>query len=534
MCGIVGIISENKRIRENFLKKSPLNTIVHRGPDYQDFIKGKNFYFGHTRLSIIGLKEINAKQPINKNNKILTFNGEIYNYKDLSDELNRKGIHDSGKSDTETLFNFILHFGLKKAVSKIDGMYAFSYFDQIKNELYLVRDRIGEKPLYYSTNSNYFIFSSEIKSIFSSNLNDFSPNITMFHEIFLHGKILGKKTAFKNIYEIEPGTFLKFKLKDKSHQIYDYWKLEDFNTLEKDVSLEEFEYKFNDCVKSRLISDVPIASLVSGGIDSSSLVYKMLELGDQDTMKLFFAQNKSKKVNEKKEVSYYYDFLKKKFKDKNIRLFSITNKIQDYWNNLEKVAHYNDEPCTFNNFHLVYNLSKIIRKNQIKVIFSGEGADEIFFGYERFKRTSNLFSGNYKKDLSKIYFGGSFKDVNTINKILNIRSLESEVFKSSPWKYLNKISKKFDLNTSQMLFSQKYRMQALLQRQDRAAMACGVESRAPFLKPEFVKWINSVKLSQKFKKDQQEGKHLLKKYMAKYLDKKILNRKKMDLAMILI
>ena len=138
----------------------------------------------------------------------------------------------------------------------------------------------------------------------------------MFHEIFLHGKILGNETAFKNIYEIEPGTFLKFKLKDKSYKIYDYWNLEDFDTLKKDVSLEEFEYKFNDCVKSRLISDVPIASLVSGGIDSSSLVYKMLELGDQGSMKLFFAQNKSQKVNEKKEVSYYYDFLKKNLKIK--------------------------------------------------------------------------------------------------------------------------------------------------------------------------------------------------------------------------
>ena len=119
---------------------------------------------------------------------------------------------------------------------------------------------------------------------------------------------------------------------------------------------------------------------------------------------------------------------------------------------------------------MVYNLSKIIRKNRIKVIFSGEGADEIFFGYDRFKRTSNLFR-KLSKNLSEIYFGGSFKDIDTINKILNIKSLESKVLRSSPWKYLNKISKKFDLNTSQMLFSQKYRMQALLQRQDRAAMA---------------------------------------------------------------
>ena len=166
-------------------------------------------------------------------------------------------------------------------------MYAFGYFDLDKNELSIVRDRIGDKPLYYSFGSNYFIFSSEIKSILISNLKDFSPNIDMFHEIFLHGKIFGKETAFKNIYEIEPGTFLKYKLKDHTYKIDDYWKLDDFDLLKHDVSLEEFENYFNNCIKSRLISDVPIASLVSGGVDSSSLVYKMLELETKTPLNFF-------------------------------------------------------------------------------------------------------------------------------------------------------------------------------------------------------------------------------------------------------
>jgi len=527
MCGILGIISRDKKICENYSKKSLLNSIAHRGPDSQDSVKGKNFYFGHSRLSIIGLKEGGAKQPIYKKNKILVFNGEIYNYKDLSNELNENGYYDSGKSDTETLFNFIFHYGLKKTISKIDGMYAFGYFDLDKEELSLVRDRIGEKPLYYSTGSNYFTFSSEIKSIFNSNLNNFSPNIDMFHEIFLHGKILGKKTAFKNIYEIEPGTFLKYKLRNQSYKIYDYWKLDNFDVLKQDVSMEEFEDKFNNCIKSRLTSDVPIASLVSGGIDSSSLVYKMLQLGNQNAIKLFFAENINQKINEKKQVDFYFNFLRKKFKEKDIQLFSIKNEIKDYWNNLEKVAYYNDEPCTFNNFHLVYSLSKNIRKNKIKVIFSGEGADEIFFGYDRFKRTNDLFlPGKTNANLENIYYGASIKDIKITNKILNTNSVKSKVLSSAPWGYLNEVRKKFDLNTAQMLFSQKYRMQALLQRQDRAAMAFGVESRAPFLRPSFVRWINSIKFSQKYEKKSQQGKYLLKNYMSKYLDKKIINRKK--------
>ena len=255
---------------------------------------------------------------------------------------------------------------MEKTISKIDGMYAFAFFDIDKGELSIVRDRIGEKPLYYSSGKNYFTFSSEIKSIFKSNLNDFSPNVEMFHEILLNGKILGKETAFKNIYEIEPGMFLKFKLKNYSYKIHDYWKLEDFDTLQNNVSMEEFEDKFNDCIKSRLISDVPIASLVSGGIDSSTLVYKMLELGDQNTIKLFFAENINQEINEKKEVDFYFNFLSKKFKDKDINLFSIKNKIKNYWDSLEEVAYFNDEPCTFNNFYLVYSLSKNIRKKELK------------------------------------------------------------------------------------------------------------------------------------------------------------------------
>ena len=155
------------------------------------------------------------------------------------------------ENDTETLFNLILHFGLKKQFQRLMEEH-FSYFDQIKKEVFIVRDRVGEKPLYYSINNNYFMFSSEIKSIFLSNLNDFSPNVKMFRQIFLHGKILNE-TAFKRYFSYTI-TFLKYKLKDKSYEIYEYWNLEDFDTLKKDVSLEEFEYKFNDCVKSRLIS----------------------------------------------------------------------------------------------------------------------------------------------------------------------------------------------------------------------------------------------------------------------------------------
>ena len=165
MCGILGYSSLNKSNINKFPIKKILKTLEHRGPDSAKYIKTSNCYFAHTRLSIIGLKEKNALQPVVKDNKVLTFNGEIYNYKEISKVLNNSGIKDSGKSDTETLFNCLSFYGLKKTLSIIDGMYAFAYFDQSKNLIYIARDKIGEKPLYWGKVEDQGIgFASELSS----------------------------------------------------------------------------------------------------------------------------------------------------------------------------------------------------------------------------------------------------------------------------------------------------------------------------------------------------------------------------------
>lgn len=526
MCGILGFISNDKKIFKNFNYKNSLKTLLNRGPDKTNFIKEKNFFFGHTRLSIIGTEENSANQPVSRKDKILVFNGEIYNFKKLSKELNLLGVFDRGKSDTETLFNSLQFFGVEKTLSKIDGMYAFTYYDVKKNQLYLVRDRIGEKPLYFYKNNNYFIFSSEIKAIIASNIKSFQPNVSMFHEILLFGKIYGEQTAFKNILEVEPGTFLKINFNNNLLEKKRYWNLEEFNINNKKVKSEEFDERFEDCVKTRLVSDVPIGSLLSGGIDSSSLAYKMIHLGLQKNYNFFFAKNTSRHIDEYKDVKYFYNFLKKNFCNKTLNLNVVKTSLSDYWKNLSNISYINDEPCTFNNFYLVYNLTKKIKQKKIKVIFSGEGADEILFGYERFARTNNNFSNNFHKNMQSIFFGESFKDLDIIEKIVNTDDLLGKIFNSESWKYLNKISKYLDLNRAQMIFSQKYRLTGLLQRQDRAAMSNSVESRAPFLKPDFVKWMNSISIENKYDEKNNETKVILRNSMDKYLNKNITSRKK--------
>lgn len=527
MCGILGYISLNKKNIDKFPIRKILNTLNHRGPDSSKYIKIKNCYFGHTRLSIIGLKEKKAFQPVMEDNKALTFNGEIYNYKEISKILNNSGIKDSGKSDTETLFNCLNFYGIKKTLSLIDGMYAFAYFDESKNMIYIARDRIGEKPLYWTKSSSDFMFASEIKSIFYSNILKHDPNINKMHEIFTYGKISGVETAFSKIYELEPGTFLELNTKKNECKVKNYWNLEDVEISKSNYIEEEFEFHLNNCIKSRLISDVPVCSLVSGGIDSSSLVYKMLEIGNLNEIELFFAQNKIKKINEVSDVNLFLNFVKKKFKNNKINLHILKNQISDYWKNMEKVAYYNDEPCAWTSFHLVYSLSKLIKKNNLKVAFSGEGSDELLFGYERFKKTNLLFQeGKKKNNLTNIFFGHGINSLGMIEKILQEKSIIGKIYESSSWQWLNKISNKFDLNTSQLMFAQKYRLQGLLQRQDRASMAHGVESRSPFLMPAFVSWTNSIPMSYKYNENTKINKLILRKYMSKYLHKNITNRKK--------
>ena len=527
MCGILGCLSNKRNFLQKQLNKKILNTLSNRGPDQTNYIDKENFFFGHSRLSIIGLEEEKAKQPFFHDNKILVFNGEIYNYKEISKLLNSKGIQDSGKSDTETLINCLKYYGFKKTLSILDGMFAFAYYDIKKDKLLIARDRIGEKPLYFSKGENFFIFSSEIKTIFNSNLKNFKPNLEMFHEIFLHGKIFGKQTAFKDIFELEPGKYLDLKITKNEYTIKTYWTLEDINETQEKISKDLFEEKFNECISSRLTSDLPVGSLISGGIDSSSLVYKILQLDNSQNINLFFAENENKNINEIQNVRYFYDFIKKKFKNKNINLITIKKKIKDYWKDIEKVAYHNDEPCTFSNFHLVYSLSKVIKKNGMKVIFSGEGSDEIFFGYERFVKANDFFkSHDLNANLEHIYYGASKKNLNDVIKMTNDNLIEEKILSSDPWIYLKKLSKTFKLSEAQAIFSQKYRMQSLLQRQDRACMAFGVESRAPFLKPSFVSWANSLPFRLKYNRKQRKTKFILKEYMSKFLNKKIIDRKK--------
>lgn len=527
MCGLVGICSKDKNLISNFPINKLMRTLKHRGPDQSNFKKLDNVIFGHTRLSIIGVNSLSAKQPISNTNYILIFNGEIYNYHVLKQELDERNICASGESDTEILYLYLTHFGIKKTLKRIDGMFVFAFYDNKKKKIYIARDRIGEKFIYWSKKKNSFFFASEIKTLIASELLNVKPNLKKINEIFFHGKIYGKETMFENIFELEAGTYLEYSPVTLKVKIKTYWNLEDFSkiSLQKNF-LDDFDEKFRNAVKTRMVSDVPIASLISGGLDSSSLVTKMLEIENNRNLNLFFYDTSSKEINEKKDVDLFVKNILKKYQKSKINLYISKKNIKSFLRNFYKMTFYNDEPLTYTNFYLVYELSKKAKQKKNKVIFSGEGSDEILFGYDRFFNTHKLLSkckNNYEK-IKNIYFGSGIINKDIIKKITH--NFFSDFHDYDSWNYLIKIYKNFDYDTVQMLFSQKFRIIGLLQRQDRAAMANSVESRAPFLSPNFLTWVNGLPNS--FKRDLKERKSkiILRKNMQNKLPKRIIEKEK--------
>tara|TARA_B100001989_G_scaffold224605_1_gene179147 strand:+ start:7192 stop:9003 length:1812 start_codon:yes stop_codon:yes gene_type:complete len=531
MCGLLGVVNlKGKGIDIRFFE-SLLNSLDHRGPDSKGLKKVNNVIFGNTRLSIIGVEEKNANLPISDNKNILCFNGEIYNYKKLNKILNKNKIYSSGNSDSETLFLFLKNFGLNKTLSLIDGMYAFAYYDYKKNHIYLARDRIGERFLYYTVTSNSFIFASEIKTILKSNILNFSPNLELIKDYFFTSKINGSNTMFKQVKEIEAGTYLSYDISNSKVQIRKYWDLEKtfiISKSRKDLqSIEESTMQsINQAVSSRLVSDVPITFLLSGGIDSQALLERALNLNIIDKIHIYFADNLDKNISEKADLMQGLEYLKKKYPDKKLNLFSKKVSYEKYMKELDDLIWYYDEPIQFVNSVLLSHLCRQIKQNKQKVAWSGEGSDEIFYGYNRFINSSNLFSikDNQDAKIGNIYYGGGLHSLPIIDRLTNKKEIANEK-ELDAWTWLRKnVDKDFDI--LQQMYSQKYRLQMLLQRQDRIGMKHSVEIRTPYLSPDLVAFANKLNLKYKFDKKRQITKLILKNIFKNKLASRILTKKK--------
>ena len=366
MCGINGIITKSKD-KEKLIKQMN-DKIIHRGPNAEGIYTDEYLALGHRRLSIIDLS--GGNQPIyNEDESILIiYNGETYNYKELKKEL--KEYTFKTESDTEVILHGYEKWGYD-VVKKLRGMFAFCIYDKNKKELFIARDHFGIKPLYYYKTDDLFLFSSEIKSFLDIPGFQKELNKEMLGAYLTFSFTPGEKTFFKNVYKLSPGHYMTVNVETKDIQIEKYFTLK-FEKTNKDYNtmVNEISNTMKESTKYHLISDVEVGSFLSSGIDSSYLV----SLARPD--KTYTVGYDNKKYS---EIDYAKDLTDR------LGIKNITSKItkEEYMKAIDDVYYHMDEPTTDACSIAVYFLSKLASKD-VKVVLSGEGADEFFGGYNSY------------------------------------------------------------------------------------------------------------------------------------------------------
>ena len=377
MCGITGFVNKEKD-KKDIIKKMA-DRIAHRGPDGEGYYIDDNIALAHRRLSIIDLST--GSQPMYNSDKslVIVFNGEIYNFLELKDELKKKGYIFQNKSDTETIIYGYQEWG-KDVVNHLRGMFAFAIYDINKEELFMARDKWGIKPLYYAKYDDTFMFASEIKCFLDNPKFKKELNKEILASYLCFNSTPTEETFFKGVYRLEPGHTLLYK--DGKIEVEKYFEL-DINPQEQDMEkiVKDIRSAMENSVEYHKISDVEVGSFLSSGIDSSYLV----SLARPD--KTYTVGYDNKKYD---EISFAKDLTDKLG-------ISNTSKIitkEEYINNFEKIMYYMDEPLADPSAIALYFVAEIASRD-VKVVMSGEGADEFFGGYQTY--LEDMSQGWYMK-----------------------------------------------------------------------------------------------------------------------------------------
>ena len=510
MCGISGITSKNRNVVENMTEIT-----CHRGPDDQGIYVDDEITLGHSRLSIQDLTDA-GHQPMHSSSGryVIVYNGEVYNFKRLRNKIKESNNFKSA-SDTEVILELFEKYGLL-AIEKLSGIYAFAIWDKKEKKLILSRDRSGVKPIYYSTEGNNLIFCSELKSIFRHSLKKkINPNA--LNSYFKFGYVTGEQTIWEGIYKVLPGQIVTFKDnkidKSSSQRKIDLPDIK--NKRDAELLIPEL---LNDVIKDQMISDVPVGLFLSGGIDSNLLLSLMSETSNYkiNTYSSFF------KVNEKDDLKFNSDarIAKKSaeyFKSSHHEISIDENSIIE---NIENAIWHMDEPNSNSSLIPNYLLAKNASiKN--KVVLSGEGGDEIFGGYDRYKSIriidefsklpkflrnaclnlipNNILSKRNKYRLGKandyeIYMSFAINNEKHSNHFYRTNNSDDYI-KSHLQQYLNKTDLLSSIINAEM---NSWLLDDYLMRADKMCMAFGLENRVPFLDERLVELSNKIKPSWKY------------------------------------
>lgn len=383
MCGIAGII-DFKGINKNQLLEMR-DSMVHRGPDDAGvwINKGNTVGLAHRRLSIIDLSSA-GKQPMSGMDETvwITYNGEIYNFPELRKELQSRGYVFKSNTDTEVILYAYKEWGTE-CLNKLNGMFAFGLYDEKKNLLFLARDRVGKKPIYYFYDRERFIFSSELKALLRDRTISKDINLRALNHYLTFGYIGGQLCIFKSVRKLPPAHALTYDINSKKLSIWQYWKaarVEDYSDNEEEL-LEELEALIEDAVKRRMISDVPLGAFLSGGVDSSLVVAMMCRVSN-DHVKTFSIGFEEGKYNELPYARIVADHFNTEHSELIVKA--------DAFSVLPELVKQFDEPFADSSMIPTYYVSKATREF-VTVALSGDGGDELFGGYTHYLGTL----GNY-------------------------------------------------------------------------------------------------------------------------------------------
>ncbi|MEV9545815.1 asparagine synthase (glutamine-hydrolyzing) [Aliarcobacter butzleri] len=526
MCGILGTNFLNERFDKS------LELLHHRGPDFQNSIKIENKQFGHTRLAIIDLDE-EANQPMIFDDILLVFNGEIYNYKEL---IHVEHLECKTKSDSEVLIRLYQKYEFD-FLNKLNGMFSFCIYDMKKDLYFCARDRYGKKPFFYYFKDNKFIFSSSIKSIL--NLLDYKPNLnkvalSKYMQYFVS---FGEDSFYQDIFKLEASTYLIYEPnKSRELQKKKYYKINTYKAIKDEKqALNDIEELLFKSVEYRLNSDVEVASLLSGGIDSSliSALYTKISGKKINTFSIGYDEYKN-------YCELNFAQITASHINSNHHPVEINQK--EYINHFEQTLDMLEEPHGDSAAIPLNILTKQINKAGIKTVLSGEGSDEIFLGYDNYAKflkyyefekslsnEQNLFlndiigalqnntkESEYLRRIVKkqnLYnsFGEIYTDIQRKRLFKKVPTYKSETAKQDPVDWMSYIDLKIWLGES------------LLSKVDRISMGNSLEVRTPFLDFNLVNYMFSVESHIKVG---DTNKYLLKKIASKYIPETIINRTK--------
>ena len=511
MCGIYGEFPFDKKLDPNFI----INAISHRGPDDNGYLKFKEGIFVHTRLSIIDLTQ-NARQPMSSKcgRYNIIFNGEIYNFIELKNELIKKGHNFYSKSDTEVIL-----IGFKEwrheLFQKLNGMFAFSIYDKSNKELFLVRDRIGIKPLHYIHRQNQISFSSEVSTLGLSHNLTIDPNSLI--NCIQYGYFLGNKPIYKYVYSLEPGHFIKFNFQSlfekKKYIDITNDNYHNYESLSYDDAKKILRSTLDKAIESQLISDTPVGCLLSGGIDSSAI----LALAQSKVSSPLFAFNlafskKHFEYDESKIAESTAKYLGAKFQ----KIEMSSNDVKDLYN---KFIFSLDQPSNdgFNTFLISNYVSKFV-----KVALTGLGGDELFGGYSFYQQIQNSLESKKKffdPILSKLHelkrnrftFSSNYRKLGAYDGVRDFRKIFSNLELKQ---ILNIKQTKISYNNlknipilKQILLSEieQYLPNTLLRNTDNLSMANSLELRPIFLDNDLVNFAMNVKDDYKINNSRQKS-----------------------------